>query len=61
MVENTIQNNSLAAFLGSIKFKSKSRGIDLDYPSIPLASFTSSLKSQNDSSSEDVAFVLSDN
>ena len=60
-MENTIQNNSLAAFLGSIKFKSKSRSVDLDYPSIPLASFTSSLKSQSDISSEDVEFILSDN
>ena len=61
MVENTIQNNSLAAFLGSIKFKSNSRRSDLDYPSTPLATFTSSLKSQNDISSEDVEFILSDN
>ena len=61
MVENTIQNNSLAAFLGSIKFKSNSRRSDLDYPSTPLATFTSSLKSRNDISSEDVEFILSDN
>ncbi len=60
-MENSLQNNSLAAFLGSIKFKSNARPSDLDYPSIPLATFTSSLKSRNDISSEDVEFILSDN
>ncbi len=61
VVENTIQNNSLAAFLGSIKFKSDARRSDLDYPSTPLATFTSSLKSRNDISPEDVEYILSDN
>ena len=61
VVENTIQNNSLAAFLGSIKFKTKAGCIDSDYPSIPLASFNSSLEPQDDISSEEVEFILSDN
>ena len=59
-MENTIQNNSLAAFLGSIKFKSDDRRSDLDYPSTPC-NFTSSLKSRNDISPEDVEYILSDN
>ena len=61
MTENTMQSNSLAAFLGSIKFKSETFGRDSDYPSIPLASFSSSLKSLKDTSSEEVEFILSDN
>jgi len=61
MAENTMQSNSLAAFLGSIKFNTEPRGRDLDYPSIPLAGFNSSLKSLKDASSEEVEFILSEN
>ena len=61
MAETTIQNNSLAAFLGSIKFKSSTAKREESYPGAPLANFKSMLKSSKDISQENAEFILSDN
>ena len=61
MAENTIKTDSLAAFLGSIKFKTNTRVFNEEYPGPPLASFKSLLGASKDKTTEDSEFILSDN
>ena len=61
MAENTIKTNSLAAFLGSIKFKTNTRAFNEEYPGPPLASLKSLLSTSKDKFREESEFILSDN